>query len=298
MVRLLIVGFYCFVILLTGGCAKTEIQEVHEPYVIDGNDPPDYSGVTTLQVQQYVSRLYIDLLGEQPLVEVMQEKVTYLQADDLSAASRHALVQELMDDEAYAVNLFNYTASQFLNGVARLEIQEQIDLFNYLIALYYDQGDVQLAQFLEYERDKFANLINASDDLQDGSITINEFYRRFCFNGVYDEINMGSENMVISCFENIFGRYPTNNELVSGVTMVDGLSAVILQTIGNSKSDFVDIVTHTPEFYLGRVFEQYQRLLTREPNPTEEQEGALLLQTEGFREFQAEILITDAYANF
>lgn len=296
--RLCTIFFFSFVVLLFSACSKTEIQVVNQPYLIDGNDPPDYSGVTSLQVQQYVSRLYIDLLGEQPLTEVMDEKVAYLQSNDLSTEARNTLVQELMDDEAYASNIFNYTASQFLNGVARSEIQDQIDLYAFLIVQYTDLGEVQVAQVLEYEQQKLLLLIDASGALQSGAIDISAFYQRFCFNEIYDEINMGSENMVISCFENLFGRLPTNSELTSGVQMVDGLSAVLLQENGNSKLDFVQIVTQTPEFYLGRVFEQYQRLLVRTPTPLEEYEGALQLKNEGFRAFQSTILISDEYAAF
>lgn len=285
-------------IVFSAACTKTEITEVHEPYLIEGNDPPDYSGVTTLQVQNYVSRLYIDLLGEQPPVEVLQEKVDFLQDNELSVESRETLITELMEDEEYTVNIFNYTSVQFLNGVSRAELQDQINLYAYAIELYYDQGKVQFAQVLELEMYKMQLLVEADSSLQAGSITVNEFYRRFCYNSIFDEINMGSTNMVIACFENLFGRYPTNNELIAGVSMVDGLSVVILQETGNSKADFVEIVTHTDEFYLGRVYEQYQRLLTRQPIPVEEQEGAELLESEGFQAFQKSILISDEYAAF
>jgi hypothetical protein len=296
--RLCTIFFFSFVVLLFSACSKTEIQVVNQPYLIEGNEPPDYSGVTNLQVRQYVSRLYIDLLGEQPLTAVMDEKVAYLQSNDLSPVARNTLVQELMDDEAYASNIFNYTASQFLNGVARSEIQDQIDLYAFLIVQYTGLGEIQVAQVLEYEQQKLVLLINASEALQSGAIDISAFYQRFCFNEIYDEINMGSENMVISCFENLFGRLPTNNELTSGVQMVEGLSAVLLQENGNSKLNFVEIVTQTSEFYLGRVFEQYQRLLVRTPTPLEEYEGALQLKNEGLRAFQSTILISDEYAAF
>lgn len=293
-----------FLILLAFGlialiaCKKTEIQEVHETYLIEGNDPPNYNGVTSLQVQNYVGRVYIDLLGEQPAVDVLQEKVTALQNANLSMESREAFISELMEDEEYYVNVYNYTAVQFINGVPRTEIQEQIDVFEFVIQQYYDQGEVQLAQFLEYEVQKLQSLVDADTEWAEGNISLNEFYGRFCYNGIYDEINMGSENMVISCFENLFGRYPTNSELENGVAMVDGISTILLQQNGNSKTDFVHIVTHTSEFYLGRVFEQYQRLLTRSPEPVEEQSGSTLLATEGLQAFQTSILITDEYAGF
>jgi len=289
---------FCSTLLVFSACKKTEIIEINEPYLIEGNDPPDYNGVTSLQVQNYVGRVYVDLLGEQPAVEVLQEKVQVLQADNLSPEARAAFIAEVMLDEEYYVNVYNYTAGQFINGVARSEIEEQILIYEFIIEQYYDQGEILLAQFLEYETQKLEKLISADTDWAEGTITINEFYGRFCYNGVYDEINMGSENMVIACFENLFGRYPTLSELASGVSIVDGISDVLLQQSGNSKTDFVHIVTHTPEFYLGRVFEQYQRLLARTPTPTEEQSGSAQLSTEGLKAFQTTLLITDEYAGF
>lgn len=284
---------------VTVSCTKKEIKEVYEPYYIENNDPPEYSGVTTLQVQNYVSRLYIDILGEQPQLDVLEEKVGYLQENDLSPEARETLIFELMEDDEYYVNLYNYTSIQMINGVPREEIAGQIALFELLIQQYYDAGEVQLAQFYEYELEKLEDLYTADAALQAGDISVNGFYRRFCFNSIYDEINMGSENMVISCFENLFSRYPTQEELLSGVSMVDGVSAVLLQQSGNSKGDFVNIVTTTPEFYLGRVFEQYQRLMLREPTPIEEDEGSTLLQQTGsLQQLQASLLKTDEYAGF
>ena len=42
-----------------GACTKQEKVQ------IDGNEPPDYSGVPTIMVENYVNRLYIDLLGRE-----------------------------------------------------------------------------------------------------------------------------------------------------------------------------------------------------------------------------------------
>jgi len=289
---------FCSTLLVFSACKKTEIIEINEPYLIEGNDPPDYNGVTSLQVQNYVGRVYVDLLGEQPAVDVLQEKAAALQAANLSSEARTAFITDVMLDEEYYVNVYNYTAGQFINGVARSEIEEQILIFGIVIQQYYDQGEILLAQFLEYEVQKLQNLFTADTDWAEGTITFNEFYGRFCYNGIYDEINMGSENMVIACFENLFGRYPTLSELSAGVSIVDGISEILLQQSGNSKTDFVHIVTHTPEFYLGRVFEQYQRLLARTPTPVEEQNGSAQLSAEGLKAFQTTLLITDEYAGF
>lgn len=297
--RLLCIAAFAVLLASFAGCKKTEIREINEVYILEGNNPPDYSGVTSLQVQNYVGRLYVDLLGEQPSLEVIDEQADALQAAGLSAEARELLISSIMDDEEYYANLWNYTAVQMINGVPRTEIEEQIAVFEFVIEQYYQLGEIQLAQYLEGENQKLTDLLNAETALFEGSISINEFYRRFCFNAIYDEINMGSENMVIACFENLFSRYPTLSELELGVLMVDGLSSILFQQGGSSKGDFVEIVTQTDEFYGGRVLEQYQRLLQRQPTPFEQDEGAQMLSQSGnLKVLQISILSTDEYAGF
>lgn len=297
--RLLCIAAFAVLFVTFAGCKKTEIREINEVYILEGNNPPDYSGVTSLQVQNYVGRLYVDLLGEQPSLEVIDEQADALQAAGLTVEARELLISSLMDDEEYYANLWNYTAVQMINGVPRTEIEEQIAVFEFVIEQYYQIGEIQLAQYFEFEIQKLSDLVNAETALFEGSISINEFYRRFCFNGIYDEINMGSENMVIACFENLFSRYPTLSELELGVLMVDGLSSILFQQSGSSKGDFVEIVTQTAEFYGGRVLEQYQRLLQRQPTPVEQDEGAQLLSQSGnLKVLQISILSTDEYAGF
>lgn len=286
-------------LLVFAGCKKTEVIEIRENLVVSGNAPPDYNGVTTLQVQSYVNRLYVDVKGEQPTFDGLTEKVQYLKDNNLSMSSRETLINELFDTDEYYINLFNYTSIQLLNGISKVDLEEQVLFYTFLVDQALSSGDALLAQYFEYEAFKMQNVVDASTDLQDGSISINEFYKRFCFNLVYDEINMGSENLVISCFENLFNRYPTIEELSSGVTMVDSGPAILLLESGDSKEDFLNIVVSNPEFYVGRVFEQFQSLLLRAPTQIEQQTFAeIMIDANSLQALQLSILKTDEYAGF
>ena len=113
------------------------------------------------------------------------------------------------------------------------------------------------------------DLQEAGRDLYSDSINLNQFYYRLINNSVYDEINMGSENFVKSCFENLLHRFPTTTELDNAIEMVDGNPSALFLTEGNSKGDFINIITATTPFYEGVVIDAYQRFLQREPNSTE-----------------------------
>jgi hypothetical protein len=288
-----------FLMLLLSGCKKTEVIEIRENLIVSGNTPPDYSGVTTLQVQSFVNRLYVDVKGEQPTFDELTQKVQFLKDNDLSMQAREALINELFDTDEYFINLYNYTSIQLLNGISKVDLEEQVMFYTFLVEQALISGETLLAQYFEYEALKMQNVVDASTALQNGEITINEFYKRFCFNLVYDEINMGSENLVISCFENLFNRYPTIEELASGVTMVDSGPAILLLQSGDSKEDFLNIVVNDPEFYVGRVIEQFQSLVLRNPTQIEQQSAAeIMINSNSLQALQLSILKTDEYAGF
>jgi hypothetical protein len=50
--------------------------------VIDGNKPPTYEGVSQTQIEVYISKLYIDLLGLQATQLEITNGVSYLKLRD------------------------------------------------------------------------------------------------------------------------------------------------------------------------------------------------------------------------
>ena len=130
-------------------------------------------------------------------------------------------------------------------------------------------------------------------------ITFGSTSKIFSDNVFYDNINMGSLNFVLACFENYFLRPASTSETTNGEAMVDGESKIILLRNGNSKDDFIQIVTESDEFYEGLVIENYRSYLSRNPNTLESYQATLLFQNSGnLKEMQKIILKTDEYAGF
>ena len=82
-----------------------------------------------------------------------------------------------------------------------------------------------------------------------GSTTISQYFAAFLDNYFYDQVNMGSENFVKGSFSDLFRRIPTASELTNAVTMVDNNPAILFMENGDSKGDFILIVTNNHEFY-------------------------------------------------
>lgn len=88
-------------------------------------------------------------------------------------------------------------------------------------------------------------------------------------NWIYDQINMGAENFVISIFQHMLDRFPTEHELKEGIAMVEGRPARIFLQAGTSKSDFLDAFIGSDQYLEGKVKKFYRQYLLREPNATE-----------------------------
>ena len=69
------------VLLALASCRKEEV-------VFEDNTAPAYTGVPTVQVNNYVNRLFIDLIGREPLDAEMALEVDSLEAGGLSMATR------------------------------------------------------------------------------------------------------------------------------------------------------------------------------------------------------------------
>jgi hypothetical protein len=281
-----------------------------DPEVVPNNQPPAYSGVPTVITENYVNRLFIDLLGREPLDAEMQAEVSVLEAASLSMDARTALVNKLMtstaplaDDTSYR-NKY-YTRQYELYKARCLEgaSDEVIDGF---IANAQQQAlDDSLSgngTGLNAANSAVARLLavkSSRTEYRDGLITINEVMRRMVLNAVYDEINMNSFNYVNATFDNLLGRYPTNAEFEVAYAMVDaGQVGLLFGQSGQNKGDYAQIMARSAEGHEGIIRWSYQTFLGRVP--TSGEVYALLpgfLVDNDLQRVQRTILISNEYAN-
>ena len=304
-----IIGYLLIFVSVTGlifsssSCKKTDPinRTVYQDTLIAGNTPPPYEGVPTIKIENYVNRYHIDLLGREPSTGELDQAVQYLKDNDISMAARDTLIQKLFSTTAYYIRFNEIVSGKLIQGIDTSNIDEQIATLEYIRdTLYAPGGDSLEVHAIEIELDKLYKLRSARTDYQSGSISINELYKRYIYNGFYDEINMGSENFVKGTFENLFHRFPTQSELNRGIAMVEGNSTAIFLKDGNSKLDFVRISTQTTAFYEGLVKTAFQSLLVREPASLEmaENTDTLSMPGYGYEYIQKKILKSTEYAGF
>jgi len=267
----LIFTFLVTICLFFSSCTKTEqiTQNITQDTVLTGNAPPDYNGTPSVIIENYVNKVYIDLIGEEPDDTELTDNVAYLKVNDLSVKAKDSIVKKVIYTKQYYNRLYDIEKSEMLEGIDSLSIAGQIYLLELQKAIYEDSGKTQLLQLFDDEIRRLTNLQNAPMDYYNGTITLSGFYEVLINNPIYDELNMGSENFVNSCFENLLHRFPTVAELADGIEMVDGNPSALFNEEGNSKGDYIKIITTSTAFYEGMVYDGYQRFLVRDPNSIE-----------------------------
>ena len=279
--------FTLTVVVLATGCQKNEI------IVPDNQAPPD-STISTLILENYITKCYISLLGREPSNAEESTAITTLSNGNLSQTSRNEMLSSILNNDEYAQKIIEYNAIKLLNtAFDTTEIQTQIYIYNQLLL------DPQYAPFIDLINEIIVDLeqlLSTPNDLRNGTIGVRGMHRRMVSNDIYDQINMGSFNFVLSLFNNFLFRDPTTEEHNAGITMVDGFVAVLFYETGNSKDQCIDILLNSDDYYEGQVRDLYLRYLFREP--TSEEQGYYAnryFESDDFDQLQKDILSLDEF---
>ncbi|MBN4061800.1 MAG: hypothetical protein COA57_10835 [Flavobacteriales bacterium] len=279
--------FAAFLILFS--CKKTEYEEV----IITGNQAPPDSTISTLTKETYANKVYISLLGREPTDSERSSGLAILDKNELSQTNREEFISEVMAKSGYHWRVFELASLQLLEGNDTNEITEMIYIFEFLLT---DSSYADAWPYINYELVRLYTLQGTLDDYKAGTIGIIEIHRRLIDNYFYDQINMGTENFVVSSFQHFLDRYPTAAELDQGTSMVDGIMAVLFSKTGNSKDDYMDVLFDVDNYFESQVRELYLRYLFREPTSAEMTEHAASYKSgKDYKALQKAILSLDEY---
>ena len=295
-------------ITILSSCKKEE--------TIPNNTPPYYNEIPTVLIENYVNRIFIDLIGREPLDKEMEEEVEYLKVHDLQMEFRDSLITKLMTNTisdttigdsttiyivAYYHRMYELTKARMIEGASNGIIQQQITILEQLILndslMGGNQSSIDRRRF---ELNKLKEVIFSEEQYMNGEIEINEMYARLLYNPVYDEINMNTFNFVNASFDDLFSRFPTSEEFDNGFNMIEYNEARLLFNLsGQNKGDYIEILTNSREYYEGMINWVFLTMLSREPTTLEK---AQIMETffydHDLQEVQKRVLMTDEYAHF
>lgn len=282
-----------------------------ELVVIDGNTPYSTFNISDIKIENYVNRLYIDIIGREPLDNELVLEVARLKAGGLKRETRDSIIYNLMTDTTYRENEFSYKAAfvqnlynlakvRCMEGVADSEIQSKIGILEFGALKDSLEGNWDAYYQKQNQIRRNQATLDSRTLLHDGLITYHQMYAFMIDNSIYDEINMNTFNYVRATFDQLVWRLPTNQEFDNGFNMIEfNQSAELFGALGSDKNDYISILTESNEMLEGMLIWCYQVFLSRPPSAGEV--VTLLpeyIETKDINRLIAQILVTDEYANF
>lgn len=286
-------------------CTKDEIV------LRSGNTAPKYNGVSTLIVENYVNRLFIDVLGREATVEERNQFVFRLKCGKLQMSTRDSLVKTLQFDtlfrigdssyrKAYTTRIYSISKARFLEGAADMDIAQRSGNLNFAIKVYQLNGD-SINMFAAIDQKKYYDRILKSNYwFSRNIISYNQICEYMLNNGIYDLINMGSFNFVNASFDDVLNRKPSYDEFNRSFQIIEkNIPQEIFNRVISNKNEYCEAITQYSGFYEAEIRWWYFQYLRKEINSSNLY--SILrdyLKDKSIENVQRKILITDDYAQF
>jgi len=299
--------FAMLIIVAVSSCKKDKI----EGDKIGNNDVPYYDGIATVLVQNYVNRLFIDIIGREPLDAEMEIEVNKLVVAKYALEARDSLIIMLQEDENFIVGDSSYKSAYY---------NRLYELFKVKMLEGASDGDLNRERGMIYgnlRRDSMAGdwfnlalnwakvhkldaVLAIDKDYKNGKIEVRDAFARLLDNAIYDRINMNTFNFVNASFNDLFNRYPSPIEFDRAFDIVEyNKQSIIFGESASNKWELIQILVNSREFYEGIIRWSYGTLLSRDPG-TDELETSMnsFYFDHDLQKLQLSILRTDEYANF
>lgn len=296
--------FLISIALLLSACKK-------DPDLVPDNDAPYYSEVSDLLIENYINRVYIDQIGREPFDAEMNSERTTLKAANLSFESRETMILNLQTNtdfiagdgsykQAYYNRLYDQGKARFMEAASNAEIGEVMGPIASGIVNDSLNGNWEGVEERYSLLNKLQAVLDSEEKYMNAEIEISDMCAAMVNNALYDEINMNTFNFVNASFDNMFFRFPTEQEFFAGYNMVEfNQPGSLLGASGQNKDEYVRILADSREFYEGLIVWSYQLLLAREPSTSET--NTLMIDffvDHDLQKVQRSIMTTDEYAHF
>lgn len=290
--------------LLGNGCKK-------DSEFVPDNEAPYYSEVSDLLIENYIQRVYIDQIGREPFDAEMNSERMTLKAAELNFESREAMIIKLQSNtnfiegdisykHAYYNRLYEQGKARFMEAASNAEIGEVMGPIGAGILPDSLNGNWEGVAERRLQLAKLQAVLDSEEAYFNGEIEMSDMCAAMLNNAVYDEINMNTFNFVNASFDNTFFRFPTDAEFYAGFNMIEhNQLGSLLGKSGQNKSEYIDILVESREFYEGLIVWSYQVLLAREPSTAETNQLMIDFWIDhDLQKVQKTIMITNEYAHF
>jgi len=278
---------------------------------INNNKLPKYKSISTLRIENYVQRMFIDLLGRESTNQERDSFTAQLKRSDLHDSCRTRLVRTLLYDttyhvgdssyrHAFAQRIYDISKARFLEGASDPSIAQFVGNLDFAITVARLEGD-STRVYLYYDyRKKYFDVLNSRILFRKNLIDYRQMTASMINNSIYDGINMNSFNFVNAAFDNVLSRKPTGDEFSRSFDIIEkNLSRSLFGRWATNKNEFCQVLTESDAFHEGQIRWFYYVMVQREPTTAEVSHLFFpFIKNHRIEEILETILITDEYAQF
>jgi hypothetical protein len=244
--------------LLLVSCTRDNIVPVD-------NLPAD-STITQIELENYINKTHIALLNRKPTQAELTQSLQQLDVDRYNRSIRDTYVLGIQDLDRSKWAIWQFLSDRILDGIDTTQVRESADIFQYRVD---NSGTQNEKDYWQWLLDRTNNNLVALEGWYNQDSTYNSLVGWMVRMPIYDEINMGTENFVVSIYQHFYHRYPTDHELTQASKMVDRQWGLLYGVNGNSKADFLNIFLNQGEFQQGLIINAFESYLNRIPTTIE-----------------------------
>jgi len=294
---------FASLLLVFAACKPEEI-------VFPDNPVPPYDEISTILVQNYVNRMYIDLIGREPTDLEMERDVALMEADSLSMEIRLTVMNELMTGSdsldgttyrtLYHEKLYTDLKARFLEGASDAILNERYGLARGMAITDSLNGNWEGYAINQANAERLLAVLECPVALELQEIEVRDACARMMWNDVYDQINMNSFNFVNASFDDLYQRFPTQAEFDVSYNIIEyNQPNLIFGFSANDKPSYIEALVWNPEWNEGMVRWQFRSFLARDPSDAEVLEAVDEFGLNNLTaDIQRYILQSDEYAGF
>lgn len=236
-----------------------------DTFVPVDNLPAD-STITQVELENYINRTHIALLNRKPTASEFAQSLQQLDINRYDRGIRDAYITNIQDMQRSKWAVWQFLSDRILDGTDTADVYWSAQWYQERVNNSGTQNEQDYWQGL---LDRTNNNIATLNGWYSNDSTYDALIAWMVRMPVYDEINMGTENFVVSIYQHFYHRYPTDHELEQASDMVDRQWALLYGANGNSKADFIKIFTAQGEFKQGIIINVFESYLNRLPTTAE-----------------------------
>lgn len=217
--------------------------------------------------EKYIQKTSLTLLGKILDEKEINAYLKIVKKNTESKKVKSEIIDIMMSSPDFYTNMEAQLREEYLENLSKNDFIE-IYLMDFFVLNEIRKESVNWLDMHNIFNTLY-RIANISNKIFKDTIDIRTIQSLLVNNYIYSQINMGSDNFIISTFQYFIRRKPTNYELIQGRAMLSGQEATLFGKKGFGKQDFIKILLSNSEYWEGQVIFWFNKINNRDPSASE-----------------------------